>query len=365
MRFSEEFRDRALVEKICRRIASRPAVSATIMEVCGTHTMSVARFGLKSLLPSGVRLVSGPGCPVCVTDQQDIDAFLALGEQPGVILASFGDMLRVPGSSTSLERLRAAGADVRVVYSPLDAVDLARANPEREVVFFGIGFETTMPSTALAIRTASEAGVGNFTIYCVHKTMPAALRALLSADDLRVSGLLLPGHVSTIIGADAYTFIAEELGVPCAVAGFEPVDILLAIESILEQVRTGKAIVGNAYKRAVPANANERAAALIADVFTPCDARWRGIGVIPRSGIAIADAYRTFDAKQRFAEAIALVPPAPETPCKCGDVLRGVMMPTDCPYFGASCTPTDPIGPCMVSSEGACAAVYKYGGDTC
>ena len=362
MKFSEEFRDRGLVEQICRRIASRLAVRATIMEVCGTHTMSVARFGLKSLLPPDVRLVSGPGCPVCVTDQHDIDSFLALGEQPGVILASFGDMLRVPGSSTSLERLRAAGADVRVVYSPLDAVDVARENPEREIVFFGIGFETTMPSTALAIRAAADARVGNFTVYCVHKTMPAALRALLSADEVRVSGLLLPGHVSTIIGADAYTFIAEELGVPCAVAGFEPVDILLAIESILDQVRASKPTVGNAYKRAVPAKANERARALIEDVFVPCDARWRGIGVIPDSGIAIADSYGSFDAKRIFADALALVKPAPETPCRCGEVLRGVMLPVDCPYFGASCTPTDPIGPCMVSSEGACAAAYKYGG---
>lgn len=219
-----------------------------------------------------------------------------------------------------------------------------------------------MPATALAIRTAHEVQVGNFTIYCVHKTMPAALRALLSADDLAVTALLLPGHVSTIIGADAYSFIPEELGVPCAIAGFEPVDILLAVESILEQISAGKATVGNAYKRVVPAKANERAEALIADVFAPCDARWRGIGVIPGSGIAISDRYAAYDARPRFAETLALVPPAPETPCRCGDVLRGIIMPADCQFFGTTCTPTDPVGPCMVSSEGACAAAFKYGG---
>lgn len=361
MKFSEEFRDRSLVEEITRRIAAK-SVSATIMEVCGTHTMSVARFGLKSLLPGGVRMVSGPGCPVCVTDQRDIDCFLALGALPNVTLTSFGDMLRVPGSSTSLERLRAGGADVRVVYSPLDAIDIARENPEREIVFFGIGFETTMPSTAIAIRAAAEAGVPNFTIYSVHKTMPAALRALLSSEDLRVSGLLLPGHVSTIIGADAYTFIAEELHVPCAVAGFEPVDILLAIESILDQIQSGKPIVGNSYKRVVPSQANERAATLIADVFTPCSARWRGVGEIPDSGIAISERYAGLDAERRFADTLARVPTPPETPCRCGDVLRGLIMPDQCPYFGRTCTPTDPIGPCMVSSEGACAAAYRYGG---
>ena len=362
MKYSEEYRDKALVEEICARIAAKEHPPITIMEVCGTHTMSIARFGIKSLLPPDVKLISGPGCPVCVTDQYDIDSFLALGEVPGMILTSFGDMLRVPGSSTSLERLRAVGADVRVVYSPMDAVDIARENPDRQVVFFGIGFETTIPAVALAITTAASENVGNFAVYCVHKTIPAALKALLSADDVKVTGMLLPGHVTTIIGVEAYNFLQSELKVPCAVTGFEPVDVMLGIESIVNQVSEGGARVDNVYRRAVREFANPRAAALIADVFTPSDAAWRGIGVIPGSGLRISDKYSAFDAQAKFTHILAKVPPAVKTDCRCGDVLRGVIAPCECPFFGLACTPTDPIGPCMVSSEGACAASYSYGG---
>lgn len=359
MRFSEEFRERALVEQISARLREG---HARIMEVCGTHTMSIARFGLKSLLPDDVRLVSGPGCPVCVTDQQDIDAYLSLGRLPSVTLVSFGDMLRVPGSETSLERLRAAGSDVRVVYSPLDAVEIARTNPDSQVVFFGVGFETTMPAVALAVTTAADQGVGNFSVYCVHKTVPAALRALFVGGGSGISGLLLPGHVTTIIGAEAYDFLARDLRIPCAVAGFEPVDIMLGVESILNQIADGQATVHNVYARAVTKKANPLAAQLFADVFEPCDAIWRGIGTIPGSGMRLRGKYSAFDALSLFADTIAKVPPAKPSGCICGQVLRGVISPDECPLFGGSCTPESPVGPCMVSSEGACAAAFKYGG---
>ena len=364
MKFSEEFRDQALVKEAARRLGRLAPGAATIMEVCGTHTMSVARFGLKSLLPPNVRLVSGPGCPVCVTDQGDIDAFLALGNLPDTVLATFGDMVRVPGSFTSLERQRAEGADVRVVYAPLDAVEIAKQNPGKQVVFFGVGFETTMPATALAIRVAAQESLRNFTVFCVHKTMPAALKALLASGEVRVSGLLLPGHVTTIIGAEAYNFIPESFSIPCAVTGFEPLDILLGVESILRQLLGGAASVDNAYTRAVKAPANPLAQRLLDEVFQAADAVWRGLGIIPGSGVKIRETYALFDAAVRFRETIAAVPPARPTGCRCGEVLRGVLAPQDCHLFGKACTPSQSLGPCMVSSEGACAAAYRYGNIT-
>ncbi len=363
MKYIDEFRDQALVQELVRRLASLAALTknpATVMEVCGTHTMAAARFGLKSLLPPGVKLISGPGCPVCVTAQIDLDAFLALGTEPHVILASFGDMLRVPGTDITLEGLRAQGADVRVVYSPLDAVELARQTPEKHVVFFGVGFETTMPATALAIKTAAHYGLDNFSVWCVHKTMPAALKALLSSGEVRVSGLLCPGHVTTIIGAEAYDFIPAIFNLPCAVTGFEPIDMLLGIESILRQLKQGKAIVDNVYTRAVQVPANPRAQALLAEVFAPEDAQWRGLGIIPGSGAGIRAAYVRFDARARFPQVWENLTPPPPSACRCGEVLRGVLRPVECPLFAARCTPAQPLGPCMVSNEGACAAAYRY-----
>ena len=362
MKFADEFRDAAIVREIARRIEELSSGSAKIMEVCGTHTMSAARFGLKSLLPEDVKLVSGPGCPVCVTDQTDIDAFLALGSDSRNVLASFGDMLRVPGTETSLEKLRAEGADVRVVYSPLDAVDLAEKHVDRNVVFFGVGFETTMPTVAVALLAARERNLGNFSVLCVHKTMPSALRALLESGQTSVSGLLCPGHVTTIIGAEAYHFIPREFGMPCAVTGFEPVDMMLGIEAILRQMSEGHPRVDNVYTRAVRENANPRAKALLDEVFEPCDARWRGLGVIPGSGVRIREKYAELDASKRLAGAFANLPAVRQTPCQCGDVLRGAIEPADCVQFGTGCTPLQPLGPCMVSSEGACAAAYRYGG---
>ena len=361
MKFIDEFRDKDLVQEIVRRIVQLTHDPATIMEVCGTHTMAAARFGLKSLLPEGLRLISGPGCPVCVTAQDDLDAFLALGRQANVVLTSFGDMLRVPGSRTSLEQLRAQGADVRVVYAPLDAVDLARAEPGKQVVFFGVGFETTMPAVALAIRGAAQQRLENFSVLCVHKTMPAALRALLASGEARVSGLLCPGHVTTIIGAGAYDFIPREFGIPCAVAGFEPLDMLLGLEAILRQIHQGRPRVDNVYGRAVQTQPNPQAQALLAEVFAPGDAHWRGLGIIPGSGVQIRQPYARFDARTRFPEVWQrLTPPVNPSPCRCGEVLRGALRPQECPLFQQACTPAQPVGPCMVSSEGACAAAYRY-----
>ncbi len=359
MKFSEEFRDKDLVQELTRRLA-RLAGPATIMEVCGTHTMAAARFGLKSLLPEGVRLISGPGCPVCVTAQADLDGFLALAEEPGVVLTSFGDMLRVPGTRTSLERQRAQGADVRVVYSPLDAVELARKESGKRVVFFGVGFETTMPATALAVLAAAADGMDNFFLFSVHKTMPAALRALLASGELRVSGLLCPGHVTTIIGASAYDFIPADFRLPCAVTGFEPLDMLLGLESILRQLAKKESRVENVYPRAVQAQPNPRAREILDRVFAPADADWRGLGVIPGSGAAIRESYARFDARVHFAEVCGKVPAPPPSACRCGDVLRGVLEPKSCPLFDRTCSPAHPLGPCMVSNEGACAAAYRY-----
>jgi hydrogenase expression/formation protein HypD len=363
MKYIDEFRNRDLVQDLARRLAALaplPPKPVTIMEVCGTHTMAAARFGLKSLLPPGVQLVSGPGCPVCVTAAYDLDAYLALGARPTTVLTSFGDMLRVPGSQISLESLRAQGGDVRVVYSPLDAAELARENREKEVVFFGVGFETTMPATAMAIRLAADYQLPNFTVLCVHKTMPAALRALLASGEVRVSGLLCPGHVTTIIGAEAYDFIPREFGLPCAVTGFEPVDMLLGIESLLRQLKTGAARVENVYTRAVQVQPNTRAKELLDEVFMAADADWRGLGVIPGSGVTIREKYARFDARVRFPEVWEQLAPAPPSACRCGEVLRGVLRPVQCPLFDKACSPAKPLGPCMVSSEGACAAAYRY-----
>ena len=360
MKYSKEFRDQELVQKLCGQIQHLYTTPATLMEVCGTHTTSVARFGLKGLLPPGVKLVSGPGCPVCVTSQEDIDAFLSLGRMPQAMLTTFGDMMRVPGSITSLERERAQGIEVRVVYAPLDAVALAREHPHREVIFFGVGFETTMPATALAVKAASAENLKNFSIFSVHKTMPAALGALLGSGEVRVSGLLLPGHVTTITGPGVYGFIPQKYHLPCAVTGFEPVDILLGVASLLKQIASGNPKVDNVYTRAVKAPANPQAQVLLEEVFETEDAVWRGFGMIPGSGARLRETFAPFNARRRFANLLAQVPPARLTPCRCGEVLRGTLPPLDCPQFDQTCTPSQPLGPCMVSHEGACAAAYRY-----
>ncbi len=353
-----QLRNPELLRRLAGEVRAMAVPACTLMEVCGTHTVAIARHGLRQALPAGVRLISGPGCPVCVTPQDQIDRFIALGGIEGVTLATFGDMLRVPGSQRSLEQARAAGADVRLVYSPMDAITLADHLPERQVVFFGIGFETTAPAVALALTEAKQRGLRNFSVLCAHKLIPPAMTALLDSD-VNVDGFLCPGHVSVIIGSDAYRPIAQR-GKPCVVAGFEPADILRAIELLLRQIAEGRAEVESEYSRAVRPQGNERARTLLARVFQVCDARWRGIGAIPGSGLALADEFADFDAARRFAVDLPLA----EEPrgCRCGDVLRGLIDPPECPLFGATCTPAAPVGACMVSSEGACQAHYRYRG---
>ena len=359
MKFVDEFRDastaRIVLEEI-HRVRLREPV--TLMEVCGSHTMAVSRFGLRPLLPEGVRLVSGPGCPVCVTPAGSIDRAIAVSRQPGVIIATFGDLMRVPGSTSSLERERASGADVRVVYSTLDALALARRHRDRDVVFLGVGFETTAPTVAAAVLTADAEALTNFTVLCDHKVMPPPMRSLMQAPDVRVRGFLCPGHVSTIIGSEAYGFLATEFGASCVIAGFEPVDILQAVLLLLRQAAAGEARVENAYGRAVTPEGNPTARELMRRAFVPVDAEWRGFGVIPASGLAIAPSWRTHDAAHRFD--VEVSPTHDDPACRCAQVLRGAALPPDCSLFGRRCTPADPLGACMVSSEGTCAAYYRY-----
>jgi hydrogenase expression/formation protein HypD len=329
--------------------------SLSYMEVCGTHTMAVARYGLRQLLPPGMKLVSGPGCPVCVTAIGDIDRAVAIARLPNVILTTFGDLVRVPASRSTLAEERAAGADVRVVYSALEAVDLAEASPGKEVVFIGIGFETTAPTVAAAIVTARRRRLPNFSVLCLHKTMPAPLRALLDAGETPLNGFLLPGHVGVITGSLVYSFLADDYGVGGVVAGFEPDDVLRALLTLVGQQRPAVEIE---YGRAVSPEGNVVAQRILADVFHPADADWRGLGVIPGSGLLIAPEYVEFDAERRFS--VDPGPPVEPPGCRCGDVLRGLIDPSVCPLFGRRCTPESPVGACMVSSEGACAAHYRF-----
>jgi len=351
-----DLRDPELVQGLAARLRARPAPPATLMEVCGTHTVTIARYGLRQALPEGVRLISGPGCPVCVTPQAQIDHFLALGRLPNVVLATFGDMLRVPGSERTLEQARAEGTEVLITYSPLDAVAAAEGHPEREVIFFGIGFETTAPAVALAIQEAKTRGLPNFSVLSAHKLIPPALAALI-ASDVRVDGFLCPGHVSVIIGANAYRPTVAA-GKPCVVVGFEPADILRGVKMLLDQIAEGRAEVEVEYSRAVRPEGNRKAQELMAQTFRVVDAGWRGIGTIPASGLDLAEDLAEFDAARRFTVDL---PPAREPQgCRCGDVLRGAIEPHDCPLFGTACTPAHPVGACMVSSEGACQAHYRY-----
>ena len=330
------------------------------MEVCGTHTMAIARAGLRGLLAPQVQLLSGPGCPVCVTPAGSIDAALALSARPGVVLASYGDLLRVPGSRSgdTLLRRRALGAAVQTVYSPVEAVELAAARPDRQVVFLAVGFETTAPGTAAALLDAAARRLPNFTLLCLLKRTEPALRALLAAPDFRVDGFLCPGHVAAITGADAFGFLPRDYGLPAVVAGFEPADILYAVYCLVRQLAEGRPALYNEYTRLVPAGPNAAARAAVDRVFAPVQGLWRGLGVIPQSGLALQPAYAGFDAARRFGLAPG---PGREPPgCRCGAVLRGAAEPADCPLFGGACTPADPVGPCMVSGEGACAAAYRY-----
>ncbi len=342
-----------------RQLTGRIGRPVKLMEVCGTHTVEIFRHGVRAVIPPSITLLSGPGCPVCVTSIRDVDAAIAIAKQPGVVLVTFGDMMRVPGGKQSLMEARSEGADVRVMYSPMDALKLARAEDSRQVVFFATGFETTSPLIAGTVLAAARQGAKNFSILSSHKTVPLALKALLDSPDIKVDGFILPGHVSTIIGLQPYEFVARQYRKPSVVTGFEAEEILLGISMIMRQLAAGESRVENAYPRVVNTEGNPRAMAILNEVFEPCDAYWRGIGVLPGTGLKLRDRYREFDAEARFHPETSGVL-EPEL-CSCGDILRGVKVPTECPLFGTGCTPEDPVGPCMVSSEGSCAAYYKYG----
>ena len=347
-------------EKILEAIRALDPEPVKLMEVCGTHTMAIAKAGIKSLLPPQVELLSGPGCPVCVTPAEVIDQILALSMEPGIIITSYGDMLRVPGSrpGDSLLRRRALGARVEIVYSPMDAIEIAKANPAREVVFLGVGFETTAPGTAAAVLTAQERGVKNFTVWSMLKLVEPALRALMGMEGFDVQGFLCPGHVGTIIGERGFGFLPEAYHMPAVISGFEPEDILLSVYLLLKQIREGRPRVQNEYTRAVSKNGNELAQKMLARAFAPRTDLWRGLGRIEQSGLGLREELRDHDAQARFG--LETLPAPKPTACRCGQVITGRLGPTGCPLFGTRCTPEDPVGPCMVSSEGACAAAYKY-----
>jgi hydrogenase expression/formation protein HypD len=352
------FKDPALAQGLIQSIAKLAPESCTLMEVCGTHTVSIARNGIRDLMPAGVKLASGPGCPVCVTSNKDIDTVIALSRVPGATVATFGDMTRVPGSTSSLLAEQADGRDVRIVYSPLDALTLASAHPETEVVFVGVGFETTTPLVAVAIKRAAAMGLKNFSVFSAHKNMPGALEQIINDPELNVDALILPGHVSTIIGVEPYVFLAEKYGIPGVITGFEPVDILQGIAMIMRQLHEGRADIEIAYARGVMPEGNPVARAAIDEVFETCSSTWRGLGEIPGSGYRIREEFAAFDAVRKFAPDVE--PTQDPKGCRCGDVLRAHMAPNECPLFRRVCTPENPVGPCMVSSEGSCAAYYRY-----
>jgi hydrogenase expression/formation protein HypD len=359
--FLDSFKDPTLARELITvidRLAQSIGRTIHIMEVCGTHTVAIARSGFRSVMPRNIRLISGPGCPVCVTANNDIDRVIALCRLTDVTVATFGDMTRVPGSSTSLLERKAQGADVQIVYSPLDAIKLAQNNPQRQVVFVGVGFETTTPLIAATIERAAALGLTNFSVIGAQKSVPPALGVLVNDPQLTMDALILPGHVSTILGVEPYEFLSSQHHVPGVITGFEPVDVLQGIAMLLEQIHHGEAQIQIAYTRGVRPEGNPTARAVIDTVFSVADAVWRGLGVIPGSGYAIRPQFATFDALQRFE--LDVEKTVEPRGCRCGDVLRGVISPNGCSLFGRACTPENPVGPCMVSSEGSCAAYYRY-----
>ncbi|MBI5529072.1 MAG: hydrogenase formation protein HypD [Deltaproteobacteria bacterium] len=361
MKYIDEFHDGAAAGALSAKIAAaagRIGRPVRLMEVCGTHTVAVHRHGLRDLFPPGLKLVSGPGCPVCVTPADYVDSAIKAASLPGVTVVTFGDMVRVPGSRSTLVDARASGADVRVVYSPTDALEAAAGEPAREVVFLGVGFETTVPSVAGTMVEARRRGVKNFSVLGAFKQIPNTMRALISDPALAIDGFLCPAHVAAIIGSAAYSFIPAEFKRPCVVAGFEPLDILYGVLGLVTQLAEGRAEVENQYSRVVKTGGNALARRVVHEVLEPADAVWRGIGTIPVSGFRIREGWRDQDAARRFDLS---VPALVENPgCRCGEVLRGSLDPPGCSLFGKGCTPERPVGPCMVSSEGSCAANYKY-----
>ncbi len=358
MKYIDEYRDGALAQRLAHKIESVSRKPMRLMEICGTHTMAIFKHGIRSLLPDHIELISGPGCPVCVTATEDIDRMVKLARIPGVVVTTFGDMLRVPGTESSLQQENGQGADVRIVYSTFDAIKVAEKNPDKDVVFLGIGFETTSPTIAAAIRTAHDKEVTNFFVLSAHKLLPPAMDALISGGDLRIDGFICPGHVSAIIGTSAYKAVVEKYRIPCVVVGFEPIDILEGILMLVNQMENDRAESEIQYSRVVSPEGNPGALKIMNEVFEPCDSRWRGLGVIPLSGLAVREKFATQDAKKRYDLNVL---PAEEPPgCRCADVLKGALKPFECALFKKMCSPSNPVGACMVSSEGTCAAYYKY-----
>ncbi|MEU0932464.1 MULTISPECIES: hydrogenase formation protein HypD [unclassified Embleya] len=358
MKYLEEFGNPEVGRRLLNEIRATVTRPWSIMEVCGGQTHTIIRHGIDQLLPPEVELIHGPGCPVCVTPLEIIDKALAIAARPGVVFCSFGDMLRVPGTDRDLFRVRAEGGDVRVVYSPLDALKIARDNPDREVVFFGIGFETTAPPNAMTVYQARRLGIRNFSLLVSHVRVPPAVEAIMNSPDCRVQGFLAAGHVCSVMGIDEYPALAERHRVPIVVTGFEPLDILEGIRRTVGQLERGEHTVDNAYARAVRPEGNPAARAMLADVFEVTDRAWRGIGVIPDSGWRLSPRYREHDAEHRFE--VTDITTREPAECRSGEVLQGLLKPNECAAFGTSCTPRNPLGATMVSSEGACAAYYLY-----
>jgi hydrogenase expression/formation protein HypD len=359
VKYLDEFRDGDLARRIADDIARITTRPWAIMEVCGGQTHAIIRHGIDQILPEAIELIHGPGCPVCVTPLEVIDQALAIAARPGVIFCSFGDMLRVPGSGRDLFQVKSEGGDVRVVYSPLDAVQLARVHPDREVVFFGIGFETTAPANAMAVHVARQEGLRNFSMLVSHVLVPPAITAIMTSPRNRVQAFLAAGHVCAVMGLRGYPALAERFHVPIVVTGFEPIDVLEGIRCAVRQLEAGEARVENAYARVVSEDGNRVAQRMLAEVFAVSDRTWRGIGTIPASGWRLADAYRDFDAAVRFD--VTGIRTAESALCRSGEVLQGSLKPNQCPAFGTTCTPRTPLGATMVSGEGACAAYYHYG----
>ncbi len=360
MKFIDEYRQGDIARRLAEQIAHLTARPLKIMEVCGGHTHTIFKYGIEDLLPENITMIHGPGCPVCVIPLGRVDDAISIAEQPDVIFTTFGDAMRVPGSKTSLLDAKASGADVRMVYSPLDALKIAQKNPDKQVVWLALGFETTAPSTAMTILQAAKEGVENFSAFCNHITIVPALKALLDSPDLQLDGFLGPGHVSTVIGTRPYEFVPREYGKPVAVAGFEPLDILQSIYMIVKQVVDGRAEVENQYARCITRDGNRKALEVLCEVFEPRDYfEWRGLGSIAHSGMKLRRKYAAFDAELKFnVPGLKIADPKA---CQCGEILKGVKRPWECKVFGTACTPETPIGSCMVSSEGACAAYYNFG----
>ena len=358
MKFLDEYRDGALAQKLAAEIHRITTKPWTIMEICGGQTHAIVKFGIDELLPKQIELIHGPGCPVCVTPLEMIDKALEIAAKPNIIFTSFGDMLRVPGSTTDLLSVKAKGGDVRIVYSPLDAVKLAEQNPTKEVVFFGVGFETTAPATAMAVYQAEQKGLKNFSMLVSHVLVPPAIEALMASPSCRVQAFLAAGHVCTVMGYEEYFPLVKKHRVPIVVTGFEPLDILHGILMVVQQLESGRAEVKNQYSRSVRREGNQPAQDLIRKVFQVLPRKWRGVGEIPQSGLGLAGAYAAFDAEKKYGLADRHVDEPAE--CKSGLILQGLLKPRECPAFGAKCTPEHPLGATMVSSEGACAAYYRY-----